>query len=143
MTVAPLIAMKSSQVKSFDAVGRELDRRAHTYANDVDQSGRHIGYRCRAEDERPVPLEGGRAAHGGTQDEEEGQGKPSPRDGVHRLKQRCLGREDSEEFLDRSINWFGARYGYENLLAAQIHLDEAPARAYLDRARNTRCRDGV
>ena len=57
MTVAPLIAMKSSQVKSFDAVGRELDRRAHTYANDVDQSGRHIGYRCRAEDERPVPLE--------------------------------------------------------------------------------------
>ena len=46
MTVAPLIAMKSSQVKSFDAVGRELDRRAHTYANDVDQSGRHIGYPC-------------------------------------------------------------------------------------------------
>ena len=73
MTVAPLIAMKSSQVKSFDAVGRELDRRAHTYANDIDGSGRHIGYRCRAEDERPVPLEGGRAAHGGTQDEEEGQ----------------------------------------------------------------------
>ena len=34
MTVAPLIAMKSSQVKSFDAVGRELDRRAHTYANE-------------------------------------------------------------------------------------------------------------
>ena len=56
MTVAPLIAMKSSQVKSFDAVGRELDRRAHTYANDIG-SGRHIGYRCRAEDERPVPLE--------------------------------------------------------------------------------------
>ncbi len=50
MTVAPLIAMKSSQVKSFDAVGRELDRRAHTYANDVDQSGRHIGYRCRAKE---------------------------------------------------------------------------------------------
>lgn len=52
MTVAPLIAMKSSQVKSFDAVGRELDRRAHTYANDVDQSGRHIGYRCRGGRER-------------------------------------------------------------------------------------------
>ena len=50
MTVAPLIAMKSSQVKSFDAVGRELDRRAHTYANDIDGSGRHIGYRCTAED---------------------------------------------------------------------------------------------
>ncbi|MDB1858855.1 plasmid recombination protein, partial [Collinsella aerofaciens] len=59
-TVAPLIAMKSSQVKSFDAVGRELDRRAHTYANDIDGSGRHIGYRCRAEDERPVPLKDGK-----------------------------------------------------------------------------------
>ena len=57
MTVAPLIAMKSTKCKSLEAVGKELDRRAHTYANDVDQSGRHIGYRCRAEDERPVPLE--------------------------------------------------------------------------------------
>ena len=39
MTVAPLIAMKSSQVKSFDAVGRELDRRAHTY----DEADSHSG----------------------------------------------------------------------------------------------------
>ena len=34
MTVAPLIAMKSSQVKSFDAVGRELDRRTRAAAID-------------------------------------------------------------------------------------------------------------
>lgn len=31
MTVAPLIAMKSTAVRSFEAVGKELDRRAHTY----------------------------------------------------------------------------------------------------------------
>ena len=42
MTVAPLIAMKSTKCESLEAVGKELDRRAHTYANDVDQSGRHV-----------------------------------------------------------------------------------------------------
>ena len=57
MTVAPLIAMKSTKCESLEAVGKELDRRAHTYANDVDQSGRHIGYICRAGDESPVPPE--------------------------------------------------------------------------------------
>ena len=57
MTVAPLIAMKSTKCESLEAVGKELDRRAHTYANDVDQSGRHVGYLCRAGDESPVPLE--------------------------------------------------------------------------------------
>ena len=57
MTVAPLIAMKSTKCESLEAVGKELDRRAHTYANDVDQGGRHVGYLCRAGDESPVPLE--------------------------------------------------------------------------------------
>ena len=51
MTVAPLIAMKSTKCESLEAVGKELDRRAHTYANDVDQSGRHVGYLCRAGDD--------------------------------------------------------------------------------------------
>ena len=57
MTVAPLIAMKSTKCESLEAVGKELDRRAHTYANDVGPSGRHVGYLCRAGDESPVPLE--------------------------------------------------------------------------------------
>lgn len=51
MTVAPLIAMKSTKCESLEAVGKELDRRAHTYANDVDQSGRQ-GHQARGE-ERP------------------------------------------------------------------------------------------
>lgn len=132
MTVAPLIAMKSSQVKSFDAVGRELDRRAHTYANDVDQSGRHIGYRCRAEDERPVPLE--KAV-------ERRMGELKTKRKVRENQVRAMGfivssndaldEKSAREFLDRSINWFGARYGYENLLAAQIHLDEGTPHAHI------------
>lgn len=132
MTVAPLIAMKSSQVKSFDAVGRELDRRAHTYANDVDQSGRHIGYRCRAEDERPVPLE--KAV-------ERRMGELKTKRKVRENQVRAMGfivssndaldEKTARVFLDRSINWFGARYGYENLLAAQIHLDEGTPHAHI------------
>lgn len=132
MTVAPLIAMKSSQVKSFDAVGRELDRRAHTYANDIDGSGRHIGYRCRAEDERPMPLE--RAV-------ERRMGELKTKRKVRENQVRAMGfivssndalnENDAREFLDRSIQWFGARYGYENLLAAQIHLDEGTPHAHI------------
>ena len=132
MTVAPLIAMKSSQVKSFDAVGRELDRRAHTYANDIDGSGRHIGYRCRTEDERPVPLE--RAV-------ERRMGELKTKRKVRENQVRAMGfivssndaldEKTAREFLDRSINWFGARYGYENLLAAQIHLDEGTPHAHI------------
>lgn len=132
MTVAPLIAMKSSQVKSFDAVGRELDRRAHTYANDVDQSGRHIGYRCRAEDERPMPLE--KAV-------ERRMGELKTKRKVRENQVRAMGfivssndaldEKTARKFLDRSINWFGARYGYENLLAAQIHLDEGTPHAHI------------
>lgn len=132
MTVAPLIAMKSSQVKSFDAMGRELDRRAHTYANDVDQSGRHIGYRCRAEDERPVPLE--KAV-------ERRMAELKTKRKVRENQVRAMGfivssndaldEKSAREFLDRSINWFGARYGYENLLAAQIHLDEGTPHAHI------------
>lgn len=132
MTVAPLIAMKSSQVKSFDAVGRELDRRAHTYANDIDGSGRHIGYRCRAEDERPAPLE--RAV-------ERRMGELKTKRKVRENQVRAMGfivssndaldEKTAREFLDRSINWFGARYGYENLLAAQIHLDEGTPHAHI------------
>ena len=143
MTVAPLIAMKSSQVKSFDAVGRELDRRAHTYANDVDQSGRHIGYRCRAEDERPVPLE--KAV-------ERRMGELKTKRKVRENQVRAMGfivssndaldEKDAREFLDRSVQWFGARYGYENLLAAQIHLDEGTPHAHIWLAPVIRGEDG-
>lgn len=132
MTVAPLIAMKSTKCESLEAVGKELDRRAHTYANDVDQSGRHVGYLCRAGDESPVPLE---------QAIERRMGELNTKRKIRDNQVRAMGfivssndaldEEDAREFLDRSVQWFGARYGYENLLAAQIHLDEGTPHAHI------------
>lgn len=132
MTVAPLIAMKSTKCESLEAVGKELDRRAHTYSNDVDQSGRHIGYCCRAADERPVPLEKAVERRMG-----ELKTKRKVRDNQVRAmgfivsSNNALDEKTAREFLDKSINWFGARYGYENLLAAQIHLDEGTPHAHI------------
>ena len=133
MTVAPLIAMKSTKCESLEAVGKELDRRAHTYANDVDQSGRHVGYLCRAGDESPVPLE---------QAIERRMGELNTKRKIRDNQVRAMGfivssndaldEKDAREFLDRSVQWFGARYGYENLLAAQIHLDEGTPHAHIE-----------
>lgn len=132
MTVAPLIAMKSTKCDSLEAVGKELDRRAHTYANDVDQSGRHIGYCCRADDAHPLPLDKAVERRMG-----ELNTKRKIRDNAVRAmgfivsSNDALDEKDAREFLDRSVQWFGARYGYENLLAAQIHLDEGTPHAHI------------
>ena len=143
MTVAPLIAMKSTKCDSLEAVGKELDRRAHTYANDVDQSGRHVGYLCRAGDESPVPLE---------QAIERRMGELNTERKIRDNQVRAMGfivssndaldEKDAREFLDRSVQWFGARYGYENLLAAQIHLDEGTPHAHIWIAPVIRGEDG-
>lgn len=143
MTVAPLIAMKSTKCESLEAVGKELDRRAHTYANDVDQSGRHVGYLCRAGDESPVALEKAIERRMG-----ELNTKRKIRDNQVRAmgfivsSNDALGEKDAREFLDRSVQWFGARYGYENLLAAQIHLDEGTPHAHIWIAPVIRGEDG-
>ena len=143
MTVAPLIAMKSTKCESLEAVGKELDRRAHTYANDVDQSGRHVGYLCRAGDESPVPLE---------QAIERRMGELNTKRKIRDNQVRAMGfivssndaldEKDAREFLDRSVQWFGARYGYENMLAAQIHLDEGTPHAHIWIAPVIRGEDG-
>lgn len=143
MTVAPLIAMKSTKCDSLEAVGKELDRRAHTYANDVDQSGRHVGYLCRAGDESPVPLE---------QAIERRMGELNTKRKIRDNQVRAMGfivssndaldEKDAREFLDKSVQWFGARYGYENLLAAQIHLDEGTPHAHIWIAPVIRGEDG-
>lgn len=144
MTVAPLIAMKSTKCESLEAVGKELDRRAHTYANDVDQSGRHVGYLCRAGDESPVPLE---------QAIERRMGELNTKRKIRDNQVRAMGfivstnealpdEETAKEFLDRSVQWFGARYGYENLLAAQIHLDEGTPHVHIWIAPVIRGEDG-
>lgn len=143
MTVAPLIAMKSTKCESLEAVGKELDRRAHTYANDVDQSGRHVGYLCRAGDESPVPLE---------QAIERRMGELNTKRKIRDNQVRAMGfivssndaldENAAREFLDKSVQWFGARYGYENLLAAQIHLDEGTPHTHIWIAPVIRGEDG-
>lgn len=144
MTVAPLIAMKSTKCESLEAVGKELDRRAHTYANDVDQSGRHIGYCCRADDAHPLPLDKAVERRMG-----ELNTKRKIRDNQVRAmgfivsSNDALDEKDAREFLDRSVQWFGARYGYENLLAAQIHLDEGTPHAHIWIAPVIRGEDGL
>ena len=135
--------MKSTKCDSLEAVGKELDRRAHTYANDVDQSGRHVGYLCRAGDESPVPLE---------QAIERRMGELNTKRKIRDNQVRAMGfivssndaldEKDAREFLDRSVQWFGARYGYENLLAAQIHLDEGTPHAHIWIAPVIRGEDG-
>lgn len=132
MAVAPLIAMKSTKVQSLEAMGRELDRRAHTYVNDVDGSGRHIGFRVRQEDTEPMPLE--KAL-------ERRMSELNTRRKIRDNQVRAMGfvvssndalvEEDAQKFLTDSINWFGARYGFDNLLAAQIHLDEGTPHAHI------------
>lgn len=143
MTVAPLIAMKSTKCESLEAVGKELDRRAHTYANDVDQSGRRVGYMCRAGDESPVPLE---------QAIERRMGELNTKRKIRDNQVRAMGfivssndaldEKDAREFLDSSVQWFSARYGCENLLAAQIHLDEGTPHAHIWIAPVIRGEDG-
>jgi DNA repair exonuclease SbcCD ATPase subunit len=135
--------MKSTKCESLEAVGKELDRRAHTYANDVDQSGRHVGYLCRAGDESPVPLE---------QAIERRMGELNTKRKIRDNQVRAMGfivssndaldEKDAREFLDRSVQWFGLRYGYENLLAAQIHLDEGTPHAHIWIAPVIRGEDG-
>lgn len=80
------------------------DRRAHTYANDVDQSGRHVGYLCRAGDESPVPLE---------QAIERRMGELNTKRKIRDNQVRAMGfivssndaldEKDAREFLDRSL----------------------------------------
>lgn len=132
MTVAPLIAMKSTAVKSFEAVSKELDRRAHTYVNDVKPEHRHISVRCREENAEPLPLD--KAV-------ERRMSELSTKRKVRDDQVRAIGFVVSSndflpeptaiEFLERSIDWMAERYGRENLLAAEVHLDESTPHAHI------------
>lgn len=132
MTVAPLIAMKSTAVRSFEAVGKELDRRAHTYVNDVKPEHRHVGIRCREEDVEPLPLDKAverRMSELNT--------KRKVRDDQVRAMGFIVSSNDflpeptAIEFLKRSVDWMAERYGRENLLAAEMHLDEGTPHAHI------------
>lgn len=132
MTVAPLIAMKSTAVRSFEAVGKELDRRAHTYVNDVKPEHRHVGIRCREEDVEPLPLDKAverRMSELNT--------KRKVRDNQVRAMGFVVSSNDflpekkAVEFLGAAVEWMAERYGRENLLAAEVHLDEGTPHAHI------------
>lgn len=127
MTVAPLIAMKGSSGMSFEAVGKELDRRAHTYVNDVDRSrsGMNVNYCVRPTDREPMPLE--KAI-------ERRLGELNVKRRIRANQVRAVGfivstndhLDDAQAhaFLNEALAWFSNRYGSENLLAAAEHFDE-------------------
>lgn len=127
MPAAPLIAMKSTKCESLEAVGKELDRRAHTYTNDVvrSRSGLNRNYRCRDCDTQPLPLE---------QAIERRMGELNTKRKVRDNQVRAMGfivstnnqldDATAHAFLNETLVWFCKRYGYENLLAAAEHFDE-------------------
>ena len=129
MAVAPLIAMKSTACDSMEAVGMELDRRAHAYVNDIDPSRTHLNlnYRVRAEDAHPLPLELAVERRMG-----ELNVKRKVRDNQVRAMgfivstNDALDDEQAHAFLNESLCWFADRYGWENLLAAAEHYDPPP-----------------
>lgn len=130
MAVAPLIAMKSTACDSLEAVGMELDRRAHTYENDVDLSRSHlnVNYIVRPGDARPMPLEQAVERRMG-----ELNTKRKIRDNQVRAMGFIVSTNDAlddgraHDFLNESMRWFADRYGWENLLAAAEHYDEGTA----------------
>lgn len=145
MAVAPLIAMKSTKCESLEAVGRELDRRAHTYVNDVDRSrsGENRVYRVRHEDARAAPLEVALDRRMGELNTKRAIRKDAVKAmGFVVSTNDALDDETAHAFLKDSLQWFGRRYGYENLLAAAEHFDEGTPHMHLWIAPVTRSEDG-
>ena len=145
MAVAPLIAMKSTKCESLEAVGRELDRRAHTYVNDVDRSrsGENRVYRVRHEDARALPLEVALERRMGELETKRAVRKDAVKAmGFVVSTNDALDDETAHAFLKESLQWFGRRYGYENLLAAAEHFDEGTPHVHFWIAPVTRSEDG-
>ena len=127
MPAAPLIAMKSTKCESLEAVGKELDRRAHTYRNDIDPNRTHLNknYLCRGAVSEPEPLELAI---------ERRMGELNTKRKIRENQVRAMGfivstndqldDDAAHRFLNETLNWFCQRYGYENLLAAAEHYDE-------------------
>ena len=137
MAVAPLIAMKSTACDSLEAVGKELDRRAHTYVNDVkpERAARDNVYyfvQGATRGTGPMPLEAAidkRMAELNTR-------RAIRKDAVKAMgfivsTNDALADGRAHEFLEDAANWFAARYGVENVLAASEHYDEGTPHLHL------------
>ena len=126
MAVAPLIAMKSTKCESLEAVARELDRRAHTYVNDVDptRSGLNEVYCCER-DGKPLTLDEAVEQRVGELHTKRAVRKDAVKAmGFIVSTNDALSDEQASEFLNDALRWFAKRYGQENMLGAAIHYDE-------------------
>lgn len=126
MAVAPLIAMKSTKCESLEAVARELDRRAHTYVNDVDpaRSGLNEVYCCER-DGKPLTLDEAVEQRVGELHTKRAVRKDAVKAmGFIVSTNDALSDERASEFLNEALRWFAKRYGQENMLGAAIHYDE-------------------
>ena len=145
MATAPMIAMKSTKCDSLEAVGKELDRRAHTYTNDVERSRSHLNvvYRVRNTDARALPLEVALERRLGELNTKRAVRKDAVKAmGFVISTNDALDDETAHAFLRESLQWFGRRYGYDNILAAAEHFDEGTPHLQFWLAPVTRSEDG-
>lgn len=134
MPVAPVIAKKLKAGDSAKAIGMELDRRAHTYVNDVDlsKSSENVNIATRPGDASPLPLDEAIDRRLGELHVKRKIRKDAVRAvGFIVSSNAALPDDEAKEFLSAAVDWFGDRYGRENLLAASIHMDEGTPHAHL------------
>lgn len=132
MPAAPLIAKKLSAGSSPVAIGMELDRRAHIYANEVDPNRSHLNeYLCGGEWVRagdgaePEPLDAAIERRMGELNTRRKIRADAVRaEGFVLSSNAQLDDATAVRFLKEGIGWMAERYGRENVLAAAIHMDE-------------------
>lgn len=132
MPAAPLVAKKLKAGSSSTAIGMELDRRAHVYANEIDPSrtpdnlywvgGEWVAGRDGA---TPEPLdEAIERRMGELNTKRKIRTDAVKAEGFVLSSNAQLDESTAVEFLKEGVDWMAERYGRENVLAAAIHLDE-------------------
>jgi len=137
MARAILVAKKLTEVRSVEAVGRELQRRCHAYTNEVDPTKSYLNEDyVRGKDGRMYPVRHDEA------EPEELAAAIDRRIGELHTKRKirkdavraegfvistagALPDNEARAFLHESIDWLQNRYGAANLLAASVHMDES------------------
>lgn len=137
MPAAPLVAKKLKAGSSSAAIGMELDRRAHVYANEIHPErtpdnlywvgGEWVAARDGA---KPEPLdEAIERRMGELNTKRKIRADAVKAEGFVLSSNGQLDEPTAVEFLKEGVEFMAERYGRENVLAAAIHLDEATPHA--------------
>lgn len=132
MPAAPLVAKKLKAGSSAEAIGEELDRRAHVYANEIHPErtpdneywvgGEWVAGRDGA---KPEALdEAIERRMGELNTKRKIRSDAVKAEGFVLSSNSQLDERSAVEFLKEGVEWMAERYGVENLLAAAIHVDE-------------------